>query len=331
MSLWLILFTFLVSFSITYLVRLIALKKNKLDIPNHRSSHKIPTPSGGGLGVVIGFYLALIFLWFNQYLETQYFIAILGIIVVVIVGFIDDYRPISAKFRLLIHFISALWICYFIGCLDYEALSITWWQIALSITSIVYLVWLLNLYNFMDGIDGLAGVQGITVCLGAMAILISNNQTNHIPLLAVLSASLLGFLVWNWPPAKIFMGDVASGFIGILIGAISLITSQEQTLSLFTWLILMAVFISDATMTLISRLFNGENIVQSHNSHAYQVLSRQYGHKKVTMAIGIVNIVWLLPLAYTVQQELKSAEFILLTAYLPLIIIILNLRKHNSV
>jgi len=139
-----------------------------------------------------------------------------------------------------------------------------------------------------------------------------------------------GFLIWNWPPAKIFMGDVGSAFMGILLGVFSLITVYMGLMSFTVWLILLAVFIADASLTLLVRFMGKEKVYQAHCSHAYQHLSRKYGHKKVTLGVLAVNILWLLPLAILTQNYVSFSGVFILLAYLPLVVLAIKSKAGLS-
>ena len=320
-----LLLIFALSFGLTYFVRQFAIKKNIIDTPNERSSHSVPTPRGGGLAIVISFYVALILIyWFGQ-LETSVFYGLLGLVSISVIGFIDDHDHIPARYRLLVHFGAAAWACYWLGIIPWSGEG-GWFYYLLWGVTLFYLVWLLNLYNFMDGIDGIATVEGITVIASAALLLFLDGAAAHLyPMLALLAA-LLGFLFWNWPPAKIFMGDVGSAFLGILIGGFSLITANDGSLDFAIWLILLAVFITDATYTLFVRLFRGEKVYEAHRSHAYQYLSRQYGHKFVTIGVLTVNVFWLLPLAWLGHHYSQFLITCVVLAYVPLILLAMKSR-----
>ena len=189
--------------------------------------------------------------------------------------------------------------------------------------ALLYLVWLLNLYNFMDGINGIASVQAITVCLGGVVlhIVTSSDQTGWI-LPALLLMSVVGFLFWNFPTAKIFMGDAGSGFIGIIIGILSIQAAWIESPLFWGWVILMGAFIVDATVTLIRRLLRREKIFEAHRSHAYQYASRiQGGHTLVTVIFGVINLVWLLPIALCVTLGMLDGILGVAIAYIPLCIL----------
>ena len=176
----------------------------------------------------------------------------------------------------------------------------------------------------MDGIDGIAGIETLTVCWGAAFLGMA--QTKGTPILSevllLLGMSSLGFLLWNWPPAKIFMGDVASGFLGYVLAVLVLICAHEQHVSFWSWLILLGCFIVDSTYTLFRRMFRGEKWYSAHRSHCYQRASRQFeSHAKISVAVGAINIVWLLPLAFAAQVYGHLGFVILCVAWLPLLLL----------
>ncbi|MNZ48465.1 putative undecaprenyl-phosphate N-acetylglucosaminyl 1-phosphate transferase [compost metagenome] len=185
-----------------------------------------------------------------------------------------------------------------------------------------YLVWMLNLYNFMDGIDGLASVEAICACVGACLVywIAGHSSLAIAPL--VLAMAVLGFLVWNFPPAKIFMGDAGSGFLGIILAVMSLYAAWTNPLFLWAWLILLGVFIVDATFTLIRRLLRGDKVYEAHRSHGYQYASRKYGsHRAVTLAIAAINLLWLVPMAILVVMQYLDGMAGLVLAYVPLVLL----------
>lgn len=298
---------FLASLALTAVLRRYALAASLLDTPNHRSSHSIPTPRGGGVAIVLVFLLGALALWSLNLMPSNYFIALFGAgALIAIVGFIDDHQHIPARWRLLAHFLGAAWGLYFVP-LPFS-IGFDW---LLYIVAAFYLVWLLNLYNFMDGIDGIASIEALSVCLGALCL-----QNAHTAPLLLLMAAVAGFLVWNYPPAKIFMGDAGSGFLGITLGLMSLQVPSFE--ALVSWLILLGVFIVDATWTLIHRFMQGEKVYEAHRSHAYQYASRHYGsHKKVSLSVTAINTLWLLPLALSVANGLHPVIAIII-AYAPL-------------
>lgn len=318
------------SFALTYWLRRYALHKSLLDIPNGRSSHTVPTPRGGGVAIVASYLVALAVLLGQGALGFQVFLGLSGAgLLIAALGFLDDHGHVAARWRLLGHFLAASWGLFWLGGLPPiqmfgGVLDIGWLGNALAV---VYLVWLLNLYNFMDGIDGIASVEAVCVCLSAALIYALNGFADLVWLPVLLAAAVLGFLFWNFPPAKIFMGDAGSGFLGIILGVLSLQAAWISSQLLWAWLILLGVFIVDATVTLIRRLVRGDKIYEAHRSHAYQFASRRYGkHLPVTSAVGVINLFWLLPVALCVTQLGVDGALALIVAYIPLVILAIRFK-----
>lgn len=273
-----------------------------LDVPNDRSSHARPTPRGGGLALTVAHLLGVLVANWLGLLTSDLAMAIVGGgLVVATVGFLDDHEHVPAFVRLLCHFVAFGWAMWWLGGLplvDFGrgAVDLGWVGTALMV---VCMVWFLNLFNFMDGIDGIAGMQAVTMCIVASLLLVLNGSGREAILpLTLLAAATAGFLVWNWPPAKIFMGDVGSGYLGFALGAMALWTTTIGWLTPWVWLILGGTFLADATVTLAVRARAGAALTDAHRSHAYQRLSRHWGrHSSVTLAYAAVNILWLAPWA----------------------------------
>lgn len=317
------------SFLLTELIRRYTLKNNLLDTPNDRSSHSIPTPRGGGLSFVIIFLVAVIF---TDDLSTEIVFAIIGSgIIISSIGFWDDHEHIAAKWRLLAHFIAAFWVFYWLGGIpEFQFLSYSIELGWLGIALIVFLlVWLLNLFNFMDGIDGIAASEAIFISSGGALFSWLYGLESLVFISLLLTASTTGFLLLNWPPAKIFMGDVGSGFLGLMLGVIAYVNILETEL-VWIWVILFGVFFVDSGVTLIRRIFNNERWYEAHCSHAYQHAAKKWGHKFVTISVIVINVFWLLPLAYTTYLYPKIALLVTLIAYIPLILATIILKAGIS-
>jgi Fuc2NAc and GlcNAc transferase len=160
--------------------------------------------------------------------------------------------------------------------------------------------WVLNLFNFMDGIDGIAASEGTFVAWSGALLTAAAPASSGVTAAAViLGAACLGFLRWNWPPARIFMGDVGSGYVGYVIAVLALAAGRDDPIALPVWLTLGGAFFADATVTLVRRSLRRERLHKAHRGHAYQWLSRKWGsHRRVTVAVIAINVVWLLPCAW---------------------------------
>jgi Fuc2NAc and GlcNAc transferase len=235
------------------------------------------------------------------------------------IGFVDDHRHVPAKIRFLVHVLAAIWALLWLRPSD-GALGSAWPVPLVAVVTVLFIVWLLNLYNFMDGIDGLAGIEAVTAGAGAAwlgFVLLPNGGTWFLPLL--LAAAAGGFLVWNLPPARIFMGDVGSGFLGVCLAILALESLALRPAMFWAWLILLGVFVADSTLTLLRRVVRGRAFYEAHRSHAYQQAARRFGHRAVTLTVGAFNVLWLWPMAWLVATGGLAAGWGLAAAYLPLL------------
>ncbi len=335
---WIFCVALVTSGIITRILRGYALRYGLLDQPNKRSSHSVATPRGGGLAIVLTFLGAIIILVFSGELDIQQVMTyLLAGGMVAGIGYWDDHGHIPARFRILIHFTAAGLAVFWLGgfpVVQFGEHVLTFGWIG-NLFGVVLLVWLLNLYNFMDGIDGVAGAEAIFVAGGAGLISLTfvesgNGNGGQLPLLLlqfIFVAATIGFLIWNWPPSKIFMGDVGSGFIGFILGVFAFSSAATGLLSIWSWLILLGVFLVDTTVTLVRRFISRKRWYEAHSSHAYQHLTRRWhSHKKVTLTILVIDLVWLLPLAWAAALNPAMGWWITLLSMMPLVVlaIILN-------
>lgn len=291
-----------------------------LDRPNERSLHHTPTPRTGGIGILIGLFVGMgvmtslpLTSWESGASGVGRWTSIGGIValmaVLAVVSFIDDRRGLPITFRFGAQFVAAV-LLVLSAHISLPAISIPlvgtmefgWYSAGISV---ILLIWMTNLYNFMDGMDGFAG--GMTVIGGfSLACLTMKDQVDPLSLLALLVASsAAGFLVRNFPPARIFMGDVGSIPIGFCFGAMMLLGSREHLFDVWVPLIVFSPFIVDASVTLARRVLCGEKFWQAHRSHYYQrVVLLGWGHRKTVLAeyllmLICVGLAWL----YHVGEE----------------------------
>ena len=314
----------LFSWGLSEAVRRAAIKKDLLALPNHRSSHTVPTPTGGGVGFALIFLIAssAFLLRNNNELMAGWVAMVVGGAGIACLGYIDDHRHIPAKYRLLLHLAAVLGLLFAMPELPEVVTPIGVVNASIILMPIyaLGLVWLLNLYNFMDGVDGIASIEAVTTAVGAAALAVLNGYEQWGWLLAALAASVTGFGMINWPPAKIFMGDVGSGFLGYTLGALALLTAANGSVPLWCWMILLAVFVVDASVTLVRRALRGQRVYEAHRSHAYQILSRRLAsHQKITLLVGSINILWLFPLAWLANEHPTWGIVFAVVAYVPLI------------
>jgi Fuc2NAc and GlcNAc transferase len=312
----------------TGLVRGHALRHAMLDIPNARSSHVTPTARGGGVAIV-GVYLACVcVLACLRLISVNAAIALVGGgLSIAVIGYVDDRVEVPARIRFVVHLAAALLIILLLGGVAEQSLHTVGLHglIAGGIVGVLVLTWATNLFNFMDGIDGIAASEAVFVAASGAALywLRGGDVGLSIAMLA-LAAAACGFLIWNWPPARIFMGDVGSGFLGFSIGALALAASQRGVVRIEVWAILSGVFLVDATLTLLRRLARGERWFEAHRMHAYQHLaSRWKSHRPVTVLVISVNCLWLLPWAYAAAAVPIWAAWYMAAALVPLAIVLL--------
>ena len=324
------------SFVLTAATRKRAIKNNHLDIPNERSSHSLPTPRGAGIAIVATFFVGLLILLVNDTISSRDFFTLAAPgLIVAFIGRLDDLgRVTSAKLRLVGHFICAsiaVWLTTGLPALPLTE-SIIDFGVAGDIAAVIYLVWMLNLFNFMDGIDLITGIQTFTTCLGAAILLVVSTDSDLWLLVAVMAAAIFGFMYFNLPPAKIFLGDVGSGFIGFTIGAISLVVGKNEPLVAWAMIILLGVFVTDATVTLLRRLLTREHVYVAHRTHAYQHLSKKLNHHlPVSVGVGAINLFFLLPIAWLVSESVIIPIFGLLISYVPLVIVAVLLKAGKKI
>lgn len=324
MLLLLLALAFISSYVITMHIRKFALCRNIVDVPNHRSAHVNPTPRGGGGAIFLTFLIfSLLSYFLFGFIESPLIIVLLCSTLVALIGWLDDHGHVVFYQRLFIHLLAATLLVYKLGAVSQLQLGNVNVELGIAgyFITIITLIWLLNLYNFMDGINGLAGAEAVSVSLG-MAILLGSvgDGSTLFFLWLIIAVASLGFLIWNFPKAKIFMGDIGSGFLGFTIGALLLLSALEQPTLLWCGFILLGVFITDATITLVKRALTKQVIYEAHSTHAYQHAARFFkSHTKVTCFVILINVFWLFPIAYIVNLGYLSGLFGLILAYIPLV------------
>jgi Fuc2NAc and GlcNAc transferase len=322
-SLLILIATLIMSLVMTGIVRRISGQGYLLDLPNERSAHTLPIPRSGGIAIFTAFTIGFIcHVIIHNVAPHQGLVVLLGSAALFLVGVIDDMGHVPVMWRLAIQ-VAVVSVCIAIlgGFPAARAIvSIEVHPIIVNFVVIVGIVWFINLFNFMDGIDALAAMEAISITFGGALIIVLTSDSQLILPLALVSAASLGFLWWNWPPAKIFMGDSGSGFLGICIGLLAIISAKNGYVSLWSWIILGGVFVCDASVTLIVRVFYGKKWYTPHNTHIYQILAREYeSHKRIVIGGFVINVMWLFPLALIANMQKEIAAYIFVLAYFPLL------------
>lgn len=181
-----------------------------------------------------------------------------------------------------------------------------------------------------NDIDGIAAFEAVFVsCGGAVFSRMNGSESLSFISLSLVAATMV-FLILNWPPAKIFMGDVGSGFLGLMLGII-IYASILEGASVWIWLILLAVFLVDSGVTLLRRILKGDKWYEAHCSHAYQHAARKWGHKRVTVSVIMISLFWLLPIAFLTHSKPDFAFLLTLLTFIPLIIVALKFKAGITV
>jgi UDP-N-acetylmuramyl pentapeptide phosphotransferase/UDP-N-acetylglucosamine-1-phosphate transferase len=273
--------------------RLWAERRQILDVPNERSSHTRPTPRGGGLVIVVvtllcGSLLAAVYA--SPGMWSAYFTYLAGALLVAVVSWLDDLRSLPSLIRLSTHLLAALVAVAGLGYWERMALPLLgtvtpgWWG---AVIGAAWIVGLTNAYNFMDGTDGIASGQALVAGLG-WALL---GWGAGLPLVGglglLVACASLGFLIHNWPPARIFMGDVGSAFLGYTLAVLPLMYGffrKDSAGVPVVGLLLVWPFVFDTVFTFFRRLSRRENVFAAHRSHLYQRMSSAHsGHARVAL------------------------------------------------
>lgn len=269
-------------------VTILALRRKQalLDVPNARSNHKIPTPRGGGIAVVMA--LAV----FLMIADVSYLV-IFGLLLLAAISLLDDIIRLSPLTRLLTQVLAVLPALYALPISPTEGGLVPPWLLWGMIG--VLWIWFINLFNFMDGIDGISGVEMTGIAVGILAVLVlGESLASPLWLYALITLGAgFGFLWWNWHPARIFLGDVGSIPIGFILGYLLLSLAAEGYP--YAAMILPAYYLADATVTLMRRAFRGEKVWEAHSEHFYQQAVRGgRSHDQVAREVAGVNLLLML-------------------------------------
>lgn len=299
-------------------------RRGLLDQPGQRRSHQLPTPRGGGIGIVIA---ALICvpgaLWTlpSSWPSAVVLGVAAALALVAFAGWWDDHCSLPAMPRLGIHMLALLGFS-----LALLSGALSWWWLPLLLLAGA---WSINLHNFMDGIDGLLALQAIFVACGLALIAWSVGQPALANAAAVLAVAALGFWYYNRPTARIFMGDVGSGSIGLLIFVFGAMLWRDNHALLWPVLILCSAFVVDATLTLLVRIWLGRRWYAPHREHLYQWLTRRWGsHATVDRAYLAWNVVVAAPLGWLACSHLNMALAVTMMVYLVASVVWLVLKRR---
>ena len=306
----------MLSLVVTSLALVYARRRGLLDLPGKRRSHTQATPRGGGVGIVAAVVLAGLPAWYG--LEpaaspVRVGAIALAILAVALIGWLDDHAPLSVLSRLTVHVLAAL----LVGA---AVLAPGPWPGAFGWVTLlplaVVLVGFINAHNFMDGIDGILGQQGLFVMLGYGLLAAWAGRTGLAAFAFVSAAGCLGFLFFNFPPARIFMGDVGSGALGLALGTVAALLVQRNPALLWGCLILPSAFLVDSGLTLARRMLGGQRWYAPHRQHLYQWLVRvNWSHARTDVAYMTWNLAVVAPLAWLAVRWPAHGVWCVLAAY----------------
>jgi Fuc2NAc and GlcNAc transferase len=290
-----------------------------VDHPNARSSHSVPTPSGGGLAIVA------IILASNLGLAAQCPEFFFGGLLIALVGLKDDIKPMTVTPRLVSQLLvvgAAVWLLPASAPIKGIPMPV------IKIVLVLAGVWFINIYNFMDGIDGLAGGYANAAALGFLYCIKDTIMVEpwSLKIYAQLISVTMPFLIFNWNPAKIFMGDTGSTFIGFVFFCLGIRGLIFGNFIMWSFIIIMSFFWIDATITLGRRFFRGCQVFKAHKEHAFHKAAAIFGHWKVSCFIICVTLFWLDPMARVAVRYTNQAPLIALAAVLPILVIVLAFR-----
>lgn len=273
----------LLSALLTWAARGYALRQQLMDQPGERRSHSVATPRGGGIAIVISLLVtAGVAIWAWPESTPTVLVASLGLVLVAGIGWWDDHKPLSAMRRLLVHFIAAALLA---GLVKVNGGS---WLLAALV--LVFTASLINIWNFMDGINGIAASQAVVAMLGLAPVL----PWPYSLAAVALGLACLGFLPFNFPRARIFMGDVGSGALGYAVAAVLALASVRTDINWILLLVPVSPFLVDAGFTLLARIISGQRWMEPHTQHVYQrAVQAGASHPQVTgmyFALGLFSI-----------------------------------------
>lgn len=277
-----------VGWAVTKLMRRYALANAVLDVPNDRSSHETPTPRGGGVGVVLPVVLVLAAIPSAMLGVGAGMLGAAAILIVAAIGWLDDHRPLGVRSRLVGHVAAGVLVALFAGSATVQPFPVAMPVVVAGLWWIFWTVSSINVVNFIDGIDGIIGLQAVV--FGLFAVAGAEGQTSPSALMGVtLAGAALGFLVLNWSPASIFMGDVGSGSLGVAFVLLGVLTMAETNWTVVhAFLPLMPIF-ADEVLTMCRRVARGESLSEPHRTHVYQLLVQAgFGHSFVAILYGIL-------------------------------------------
>ncbi len=284
-------------------VRQYSLDRGLVDLPGLRRSHDRPIPRGGGLAIVSATVLGVAA---GPWQEPLLLVFILGFVASSLLGWIDDHDSLPVGWRLTVQASIAIAALAWLGPVESISLAAHSFQAAMvwSMLAVIALIWLMNLFNFMDGADGLAASQTLISALLFAFVFWTRAEPVAAWLALMLAGSSAAFLAWNWPPARLFLGDSGSLPLGWGMGILALAGTLSGAIAVLHAFIIVSPFVVDATLTLVRRVAVGERWYTAHRSHAYQCLIRTgWSHREVLRLWWGINLLLVVPAALLVAGK----------------------------
>ena len=307
--------TALLSYFCSRLAMNMAINTGMMAQPGSRQSHELATPTGGGLGLIFSIIVISVILQFLSPIPEFWWQKMLpGVLLLALIGWRDDRHPVSSLARLLVQLTVSLWLLGF-GWLHFSV-----HEAVIYAAAILAMVWMMNLYNFMDGSNGMAGFQGVFAGVVVSVLFYLGDQQAMALLSLVVAAACAGFLPLNFPRSRVFMGDVASVPLGFIFASLAVFGLYTGTVNWPVIILIMSVFIVDATLTLLARVIRGERWYTAHAQHIYQrLIAHGWSHSRVLMVYQSINVMLVLPAIVLTEIYPHYAE---VTAGLTLLLLV---------
>lgn len=320
---WMIIISFLVSLILVPIIKKVAFHINAIDVPNERKVHKVPMPRLGGLAFYLSFLIC--YMLFGS-MSSQMLSIIIASFIIILFGIVDDINPLKARYKLIGQILAAAIIVFYGNIILKDAYIFGYYlnfgNLAPYLT-VFFIIACINAINFIDGLDGLAaGISTIYfLTISIIAIITRSIGGLDVTLSIIMFGATLGFLVYNFPPAKIFMGDSGSQFLGFIIAIISLLGFKNVTFKSFVVPIcILAIPILDTLFAILRRIFKGESIATPDKEHLHhQLLKMKFSSKKTILIIYFISLVFSAISILITLGDNKLATYL----YLILIIILL--------
>jgi UDP-N-acetylmuramyl pentapeptide phosphotransferase/UDP-N-acetylglucosamine-1-phosphate transferase len=307
--------SFALSAAVAAVARVYARRRDLLDLPGQRRSHTVPTPRGGGIGIVVAALIGIIVLSHGMPSSGSALRLCVALGLVAAIGWIDDHRSLPAVLRLIVHFLAVtIWLWPLIAAIHppvsagFRAPSEPLPAILAVCALGLACVWSINLHNFMDGIDGLVSLQAIFVLTVLAVLCMRHGISPHAFQILLWAAAVAGFVLWNFPHARLFMGDVGSGSIGLLIAVAAIWQAFSPASAAASGLVAASALVADASFTLLSRMLCGRRWYRAHREHLYQWMTRTgMTHARVVAWYMGWNVLVVLPVLYYMNLRPSGA------------------------